>query len=116
MLGLSRNAEKLAVSTYLGISYKSADDDPIHPTETIATGFGMDTESEIRNAVEKMLSNARENVIIQDGEKHLVDIIKKRCLPPKAVDGPALHGSTTLHQEKGKRTTVPLATTMVCAT
>lgn len=76
MSDLRNKADKFSVSKYRGKSYKPANVDPIPPTETIVTGFGKDTGSEIQNVVDKILSTARENGE-KIREKRLAGIITK---------------------------------------
>lgn len=69
MSDLRSKAEKFAVSTYRNISYKSADENPIPPTEKIVTGLGKERESKIKNAVDKIMFKALKNGVSQYGKK-----------------------------------------------
>lgn len=68
---------KLATVKYQGLSYESADDDPIEQQGCLTTGFGEDSKESIDYALKETLKNARENGISDQGLQRLTNLLKE---------------------------------------
>lgn len=76
---LKANTIPISSTSFKGLSYSNAEDDPVEPPECLQAGFGTDSEVFMQEAMDKAVADARENGMSAKSSESLKLLLERHC-------------------------------------